>query len=260
MEANAGKQSFWDHLDVLRAAIVKIVAVTVVFGLAAFLFKEELFNVILAPKESGFITYRLLQAVSGLVTRTDAPDFYVKLINTGLAEQFIIHMKTAICAGFICASPYALYQLFRFVSPALYTNERHYAVQVAGCGYLMFVLGVFLSYYLIFPLTFRFLGTYQVSGDVENMITLQSYISTLMLMSLAMGIVFEIPVLSWLFAKLGFISSGFMRRYRKHAVVIILVLAAVITPTSDVFTLSLVALPMWMLYEASILIVRHSNK
>lgn len=169
-------------------------------------------------------------------------------------------MKTAVCAGFICTSPYALYQLFRFVSPALYANERRYVVRMVGCGYLMFVLGVLLSYYLIFPLTFRFLGTYQVSGDVENMITLQSYISTLMLMSLAMGIVFEIPVLSWLFAKLGFISSGFMRRYRKHAFVIILVLAAVVTPTSDVFTLSLVALPMWILYEASILIVRHSNK
>lgn len=260
MEANAGKQSFWDHLDVLRTAIVKIVAVTVVSGLAAFVFKEALFDVILAPKEAGFITYRLLQAVSGLVTRADTPDFYVKLINTGLAEQFIIHMKTAVCAGFICTSPYALYQLFRFVSSALYANERRYAVRMVGCGYLMFVLGVLLSYYLIFPLTFRFLGTYQVSGDVENMITLQSYISTLMLMSLAMGIVFEIPVLSWLFAKLGFISSGFMRCYRKHAIVIILVLAAVITPTSDVFTLSLVALPMWVLYEVSIRIVRHSNK
>lgn len=108
---------------------------------------------------------------------------------------------------------------------------------------------------MIFPLTFRFLGTYQVSGDVENMITLQSYISTLMLMSLAMGIVFEIPILSWLFAKLGFISADFMRHYRKHAIVIILVIAAVITPTSDIFTLSLVALPMWLLFEISILIV-----
>lgn len=260
MVANADKQSFWDQLDVLRAAILKIVALTVVSGLVAFIFKEALFGVILAPKEAGFVTYRLLQAVSGLVTSADTPDFYVKLINTGLAEQFIIHMKTAICAGFICTSPYALYQLFRFVSPALYANERRYVVRMVGCGYLMFVSGILFSYYLIFPLTFRFLGTYQVSGEVENMITLQSYISMLMLMSLAMGIIFEIPVLAWLFAKLGFISTFFMRRYRKHAIVIILILAAVITPTSDVFTLSLVALPMWMLYEASILIVRYSHK
>ena len=155
----------------------------------------------------------------------------------------------------LCASPYILYQLFRFVSPALYTNEREYAVKVAGGGYLLFIIGVLVSYFLVFPLTFRFLGTYQVSGEVENMITLQSYISTLMMMCLAMGIVFEIPILSWLFAKLGFITSDFMRHYRRHAIVIILIIAAVITPTSDIFTLSLVALPMWLLYEISIWIV-----
>ena len=120
----------------------------------------------------------------------------------------------------------------------------------------MFSLGVLVSYFLIFPLTFRFLGTYQVSGEVDNLIALDSYISTLVMMCLAMGIIFEIPILSWLFAKLGFISADFMRRYRKHAVVIILVVAAIITPTSDVFTLSLVALPMWVLYEISILIVK----
>ncbi|MCI7162038.1 MAG: twin-arginine translocase subunit TatC, partial [Butyricimonas virosa] len=129
---------------------------------------------------------------------------------------------------------------------------------VVGYGYIMFMVGVLISYFLIFPLTFRFLGTYQVSDQVENMISLQSYISTLLMMSLAMGIVFEIPILSWLFAKLGFISADFMRRYRRHAVVIILVVAAIITPTSDVFTLLLVSLPMWLLYEVSILIVKRS--
>ena len=122
----------------------------------------------------------------------------------------------------------------------------------------MFLMGVAVSYLLIFPLTFRFLGTYQVSGEVENMIVLQSYISTLVLMCLTMGIVFEIPILSWLFAKLGFLTADFMRRYRKHAIVIILIVAAVITPTSDVFTLSLVTLPMWVLYEASILVVNRA--
>lgn len=253
------EQSFWDHLDVLRAAIVKSLLVAVVFGVAAFCFKEELFAVILAPKDAGFITYRLLYSISGLVTDTDAPDFLVKLINTGLAEQFIIHMKTALCVGVLCASPYILYQLFRFVSPALYVNERKYVVRVVAGGYVMFLSGVLLSYFLIFPLTFRFLGTYQVSGEVENMIALQSYISTLMTMSLAIGLVFEMPILSWLFAKMGFLSADFMRKHRKHAIVVILVVAAIITPTSDVFTLSLVALPMWVLYEISILIVNRTN-
>ena len=261
MAANADKQSFWEHLDVLRTAIVKIAAVAVGFGVAAFCFKEELFAVIFAPKDADFVTYRLLYAFSGLVTQADAPDFLVKLINTGLAEQFIIHMKAALCTGILCASPYILYQLFRFVSPALYVNERKYVMRVVGGGYAMFVLGVAVSYFLIFPLTFRFLGTYQVSGEVENLISLQSYISTLMTMSLAMGLVFEIPILSWLFAKLGFFSADFMRRYRKHAIVAILVVAAIITPTSDVFTLSLVALPMWLLYEVSIFIVnKTANK
>ncbi len=170
-------------------------------------------------------------------------------------------MKATLCAGILCASPYILYQLFRFVSPALYVNERKYVVRVVGGGYAMFALDVAVSYFLIFPLTFRFLGTYQVSGEVENIIALQSYISTLMTMSLAMGLVFEIPILSWLFAKLGLLSDGFMRKYRKHAIVVILVVAAIITPTSDVFTLSLVALPMWLLYEISILIVnKTANK
>ena len=132
-------------------------------------------------------------------------------------------------------------------------------MRVVGGGYVMFVVGILVSYFLIFPLTFRFLGMYQVSEDVANLITLDSYISTLVLMCLSMGIVFEIPILSWLFAKLGLLSADFMRRYRKHAIVIILVVAAIITPTSDVFTLSLVALPMWLLYEVSIFIVNKTN-
>ena len=254
MAVETNKQSLWEHFDVLRTAIVKIAAVAVGFGIAAFCFKEGLFAVVLAPKDDGFVTYRLFNRIAAWAGG-ETGSFAVQLINTGLAEQFIIHMKTALCAGILCASPYILYQLFRFVSPALYVNERKYVVRVVGGGYAMFALGVAVSYFLIFPLTFRFLGTYQVSGEVENMIALQSYISTLMTMSLAMGLVFEIPILSWLFAKLGLLSANLMRKYRKHAIIIILVVAAMITPTSDVLTLSLVALPMWALYEISIFIV-----
>lgn len=249
--------TFWEHLDVLRVAIVKIIAVSVVFGVVAFFFKEQLFDVILAPKQSDFITYRVFNMISSWVGG-GSEAFIVRLINTGLAQQFVIHMKTALCAGILCTSPYILYQLFRFVSPALYENERRYVMRVVGGGYAMFGIGVLVSYFLIFPLTFRFLGTYQVSRDVDNLITLDSYISTLMLMSLTMGLVFEIPILSWLFAKLGFLTDRFMRRYRKHAIIIILVVAAIITPTSDVFTLLLVACPMWLLYEMSILIVKNT--
>lgn len=256
MAGNDDKQSFWEHLDVLRSALIKIAAVTVVFGIIAFAFKETLFAVVLAPKDAGFITYSWLFLAGGLLPGGKMSDFNVQLINTGLAEQFIIHMKTAMCAGLLCASPYILYQLFRFVSPALYVNERRYVVRVVGWGYVMFLTGVAISYFLIFPLTFRFLGTYQVADDVVNMISLQSYMSTLILMCLAMGIVFEMPVLTWLFAKMGFLSSGFLKQYRKHAIVIILIIAAIITPTSDIFTLLIVSLPMWILYEVSILITR----
>lgn len=260
MTSNANDLSFGEHLDALRAVLFKSLLVTVGCSVITFCFKDELFAVVLAPKDADFATYRLFYWLNGLVTEGDSPDFLVQLINTGLAEQFLIHMKVALYAGVLCASPYILYQLFRFVSPALYANERKYVVRVVGGGYAMFAIGVLVCYFLVFPLTFRFLGTYQVSSEVENMVTLQSYISTLMTMSLAMGLIFEIPILSWLFAKLGFLSAQFMRKYRRHAVVIILVVAAVITPTSDVFTLSLVALPMWILYELSIFIVSKTTK
>lgn len=252
--------SFWDHLDVLRTIIIRIILVTVVCGIVAFLFKEELFAVVLSPRNPDFVTYRLLVRVSGFFGG-DAPDNpVIQLINTGLAEQFVIHMKTALCAGVLCASPYTLYQLFRFVSPALYANERRFALPIVVGGYVMFMLGVLISYYLIFPLTFRFLGTYQVSEDVVNMISLQSYMSTLTLMSISMGIVFEMPVVAWLMARMGLLTVSFMNRYRRHAIVVILIVAAIITPTSDIFTLLMVSLPMWLLYEVSVCIVRVSNR
>lgn len=140
MANDTNTQSFWEHLDVLRTAIVKIVAVAVVFGIAAFFFKEELFSIVLAPKEDSFVTYQLLDRMAAWAGGAVEP-FSVRLINTGLAQQFIIHMKTALCAGVLCTSPYILYQLFRFVSPALYDNERRYVVRMVGGGYAMFGLG-----------------------------------------------------------------------------------------------------------------------
>jgi sec-independent protein translocase protein TatC len=182
--------------------------------------------------------------------------FSIHLMNIGLTEQFMIHLKTAFYAGILIASPYIIYQLFRFVSPALYDNERKYATLLCLSGYLMFMLGTALNYLLIFPLTVKFLGTYQVSPDVANMLTLQSYMDTLLMMNMVMGIVFELPVVSWLLGKMGLINAAMMQSMRKHAVVAILIVAAIITPTTDAFTLFVVALPIWLLYELSILIVR----
>jgi sec-independent protein translocase protein TatC len=211
-----------------------------------FCLKDELFAIVLAPRSSNFITYRLMSV----------EPFSVHLMNTGLTEQFMIHMKTAMYAGVLVASPYIIYMLFRFVSPALYDNERRYATLLCGSGYVMFILGTAINYFLIFPLTVKFLGTYQVSPDVANMLTLQSYMDTLLMMSLVMGIVFELPVVSWILGRMGLVNAQMMQSMRRHAIVAILVVAAIITPTTDAFTLLVVALPIWLLYELSIVIVR----
>ena len=242
-----GTMTFWDHLDELRSVIIRAFVVTVVAAVVAFCLKDELFTVVLAPRTSDFITYRLM----------GVEPFSIHLMNTGLTEQFMIHMKTAFYAGVLVASPYIVYLLFRFISPALYDNERRYATALVSSGYLMFMLGTLLNYFLIFPLTVKFLGTYQVSEDVANMLTLQSYMDTLLMMSLVMGIVFELPVVSWLLGRMGLVNAQMMKTWRKHAVVAILVISAIITPTTDAFTLFVVALPIWLLYEVRILIIRN---
>jgi sec-independent protein translocase protein TatC len=238
--------TFWDHLDELRSVIIRVLVVTGLAAVVAFCLKDELFAIVLAPRSSDFITYRLM----------GVEPFSVHLMNTGLTEQFMIHMKTAMYAGVLVASPYIIYMLFRFVSPALYDNERRYATLLCGSGYVMFILGTAINYFLIFPLTVKFLGTYQVSPDVANMLTLQSYMDTLLMMSLVMGIVFELPVVSWILGRMGLVNAQMMQSMRRHAIVAILVVAAIITPTTDAFTLIVVALPIWLLYELSIVIVR----
>ena len=240
------EMTFWDHLDVLRSSLIRMALAVTVFAVVAFLLKDELFSIVLAPRSSDFITYRLLGVEA----------FQIHLMNTGLTEQFMIHMRTAMYAGLLVASPYLLYELFRFVSPGLYQNERRYAVWIVGAAYLMFMVGTLTNYFMVFPLTVKFLGTYQVSPDVANMLTLQSYMDTLIMMSLVMGIVFELPVVSWLLGKMGLVNAGMMRSMRRHAIVAIFIVAAVITPTTDAFTLFVVALPIWLLYEVSILIVK----
>ncbi len=251
--------TFWDHLDELRGTLLRIIGVAVLFGIVAFIFKEQLFDIVLAPSKSDFVTYRLLNRLAELAGSAVA-DFKIDLVNISLAQQFIIHMKTALYAGLLCASPYIIYAILSFISPAFYTHERRYVYTLVGCAYVMFVVGVLLCYFLIYPLTFRFLGTYQVSAEVVNMISLDSYMSTFTSMSLMLGVVFEMPVLCWLFAKLGMLKAEFMSNYRKHAIVVILVLAAIITPTSDIFTLALVSVPMWLLYELSIKVVSVTQK
>ena len=229
--------TFWDHLDVLRSSLIRIAVTVTVLAVVAFVLKEQLFGVVLAPRSSDFVTYRLLGVTP----------FHLHLMNTGLTELY---------AGLLAASPYVLYELFRFVSPGLYQNERRYAGWIVGAAYVMFLVGTLVNYFVVFPLTVRFLGTYQVSPDVANMLTLQSYVDTLLGMSLVMGVVFELPVVCGLMGRMGLLNDQWMSDYRRHAIVAILVVAAIITPTTDVFTLFVVALPIYLLYEVSIGIVR----
>ncbi len=231
--------------------MIRIVLATVVSAVVCFCFKDRLFAAVLAPRSSDFVSYRLFERLSGI-----RQEFEVALINVDLAQQFLVHMKVALLAGLILVSPYAIYLLFRFIAPGLYEKERRPAVVAVVAGYIMFMLGVALNYFVIFPLTFRFLGTYQVDVSVVNQITLSSYISVLLLLSVVMGLVFELPVLSWLLAKVGLLDAASMSRVRRYAVVVVLIVAAIITPTGDPVTLTVVALPIYLLYEFSILIVK----
>ena len=243
-------KSFWDHLEDLRGSLIRIVIAVLVFSTLAFCFKDLLFKIVLAPKDSSFFMYKLF----------GGGDFSIQLMNVGLTEQFMIHLKTAVAFGVLMASPYIIYALFDFVRPALYEKERQHSVEIVLSSYLMFLVGVAVNYLFIFPLTVRFLGTYQVSDQVRNMLTLQSYMDTLLMMSLVFGIIFEIPVVSWLLARFGLLKAEYMTRYRRHAIVAILVIAAIITPTGDAFTLLIVSLPIWLLYELSVVIVRRVNR
>lgn len=246
MSETAENKSFWEHLEDLRGSLIKILAALFIFSILAFCFKDWLFKIVLAPKDSTFFMYKLF----------GGGDFNLHLMNIGLTEQFMIHLKTAFAFGVLMASPYIIKVLFDFVRPALYENEQKHSVSLVLTAYLMFLVGVAVNYLFIFPLTVRFLGTYQVSDQVNNMLTLQSYMDTLLMMSIVFGIIFEIPVISWLLARFGLLKAEYMTRYRRHAIVAILVIAAIITPTGDAFTLLIVSFPIWLLYEVSVRIVK----
>ena len=255
---NDGPMTFWDHLDALRDVILRILAVALVGFIAAFALKETLFRLILAPSTPDFILYRWITAAAGSmgIDASALQDFQVDLFSTTLTAQFMIHMKMAFYISMVAILPYSLYLIFGFVAPALHENEKRSSTKVVVWSYILFMTGIVLNYLIIFPLAFRFLGTYQVSDAIPNIITLESYTDLLITLTLLMGILFELPILAWFLGRLGIIDAAFMKKYRRHAIVVIMIIAAVITPTTDVFTLTIVTLPIYLLYEVSIMIVR----
>lgn len=248
--------TFGGHLEVFRQMLFRIIAVAGAIAMIVFCFKETIWNVLLAPSEWDFCTYRWLEGMmQALGLDFHFEKYHVNLIATDLSSQFMTHITTSVYLGLLSASPYILYELFRFVSPALYENERRYSLQVACIIYVLFILGVLMSYFVLFPISFRFLGTYSVSARVVSNITLDSYISTFVSLTLVMGVVFQLPIIAFFLGKMGMITSKLLSQYRKHSFVIIMMVAAIITPP-DLMTLILVTIPLYLLYEASIRVVK----
>lgn len=255
-EEDGNLLTFGGHLEVFRQMVFRILGVAGLIAVLVFCLKDTTWNILMAPSEWDFCTYRLLETAMreiGIDFRFE--EFHVDMIATDLSSQFMTHITTAVYLGLLGASPYILYELFRFISPALYENERKYSVQVAVIIYVLFQLGVLMSYFVLFPISFRFLGTYSVSAKVVSNITLDSYISTFVSLTLVMGVVFQLPVVAFFLGKLGVASSWMLSKYRKHALIVIMLVAAIITPP-DLMTLILVTIPLYLLYEVSIRVVK----
>lgn len=247
--------TFGGHLEVFRQMLFRILGVAGLIAVVVFCFKDTTWNILMAPSEWDFCTYRWLETVMQAVgIDFHFEEFHVEMIATDLSSQFMTHITTAIYLGLLGASPYILYELFRFISPALYENERKYSVQVAGIIYVLFLLGVLMSYFVLFPISFRFLGTYSVSARVVSNITLDSYVSTFVSLTLVMGVVFQLPVIASFLGKMGVVTSDMLASYRKHSFIVIMLVAAIITPP-DLMTLILVTIPLYLLYEVSIRVV-----
>ncbi len=233
-------------------------ALAVAAMIAAFAAKEVLFDIVLAPNSADFATYRWIRQILG--EESGFEPLTVRLISTGLTSQFVIHLRVALYAGLLVVSPFLVWLLFGFISPGLYENERAYVGRTAGWAWLAFAAGLLLSYYVIFPFSLQFLAGYQVDFEVANMFTINSYVDTLMLLGLMMGVLFEMPVVAWLLAALELLRVDVLRTFRRHAIVLIVALAAIITPTTDIFTLMLVSGPIYLLYELSVRIVSRVEK
>lgn len=246
--------SFLEHLEILRWHIIRSVISVIVLAIIAFFFKDFIFDsIILAPKSPEFITNKLL-CIFG--TKMNIPDLCLNtapfnIININMSGQFSIHLRISMFSGFIAASPYILYELWQFIKPALYKNEKQNVRKAVFYSSFLFILGVMFGYYILAPISVNFFGSYTVSKQIINQINLDSYISVVNSVTLASGIVFELPVLIYLLSKLGIITPGFLRKNRKYAIIIILIVAAIITPP-DIFSQILVSLPLIALYEIGI--------
>jgi sec-independent protein translocase protein TatC len=250
--------SFLGHLEVLRWTLVRSSLAIVAFGMIAFVMKDFIFNnILLAPKDPSFFTYRFLCNVSrqlgtdGLCI--DEIPFIVQ--SRTMAGQFSAHIWTSIAFGFIMAFPYIIWEVWKFIKPALYDNEKKHARSFIVITSFLFFLGILFGYYVITPLSINFLGSYRVADEVRNNFDLSSYTGLLKASCLSAGFIFELPIIIYFLTKMGLVTPEFLKEYRKYALVLVLILAAVITPP-DIISQVIVAIPMVILYEVSIKISR----
>lgn len=261
-DSGKNEMSFLDHIETLRWHLVRSAIAVSVLSVGLFFMKELLFDtILLGPKHTDFLTYRALCHLGHLVHAgndlciTTIP---FSLINTELSGQFTMHMWIAFVGGLILAFPYILWEIWRFIKPALKENERGNTRGFVFFATILFMTGVLFAYYLVVPLTINFLGSYQVSTDIANMITMDSYISTVTTLTLCTGIVFELPIVVYFLTRFGILSPAFMRKYRRHAIVVILIVGAVITPSPDISSQLVVSIPLYILYEASIFVSKYA--
>lgn len=254
--------SFLEHMEVLRWHLIRAFLAVFIFAIIAFIFYDFIFDkVILAPKNADFFTNRML-AKLGQYLNIEALEINkhpFQVININLAGQFATHISVSLVAGIIAGFPYLFFEFWKFVKPALYSNEKKHARGSIFYTSFLFATGILFGYYVITPLSVHFLGSYNISDQVMNQINLSSYISSVTSIVLASGIIFELPVLIYFLSKIGLVTPHFLKKYRKHAVVVILVLSAIITPP-DVFSQVLVCLPLLILYEIGITISKRIYK
>lgn len=264
MEDHKDEMTFWDHLDDLRWTLFRSLIALTVFAIISFVLMPYIYdNYIIGPTKPDFFLYKYLcKATSSIAFMPDFCDdsFHIKIININLASQFFRHMTTSFWLALILTFPYLVFEIWRFVRPALYINEKNSVRGILLFGTVMFFIGCFVGYSLVFPMTLRFLATYQLSESIENEISLDSYMDNFLMLIFIMGIVFELPLLSWFLSKLKLLDRTFFSKYRRHAIVGLLVLAAIITPSGDPFTLSVVFLPLYLLFELSRFMVSPSHK
>src|SRR5690554_181531 len=261
-ESEPGEMSFLDHLEELRWHIIRSAIAIMVFAVVAFIFKDFIFDtVILNPRTPEFWTNRMFARLADMVG-TDALRINstpLELISIKIADQFMTHIMVSIIAGFIIAAPVVFYEFWRFIKPALYETEKKYAGGAVFFTSVLFIMGILFGYFLIVPLSIHFLGSYNVSGDVVNQINLRSYIGSVTSISLASGVVFLLPIFAFFLSKVGILTPEFMKAYRRHAYVVMLLLSAIITPP-DIFSQVMVFVPLFVLYEISIIISRRVVK